>query len=46
MRAQAQQLQHVCSQLIMLTVIGLLVLIYWWVQATVEGSNEHDVALA
>lgn len=30
-------------QLIMLTVIGLLVLIYWWVQPTVEGSNEYEV---
>ena len=26
-------------QLIMLTVIGLLVLIYWWVQPAVEGGN-------
>jgi uncharacterized membrane protein YhaH (DUF805 family) len=31
-------------QLIMLTVIGLLVLIYWWVQPTVDGTNEHSVA--
>ena len=30
-------------QLIMLTVIGLLVLIYWWVQPTVGGSNEYEV---
>ena len=30
-------------QLIMLTVIGLLVLIYWWVQPTVEGGNEYEV---
>ena len=29
-------------QLIMLTVIGLLVLIYWWVQPSSEGSNQHD----
>jgi uncharacterized membrane protein YhaH (DUF805 family) len=29
-------------QLIMLTVIGLLVLIYWWVQPGAEGSNQHD----
>ncbi len=29
-------------QLIMLTVIGLLVLIYWWVQPTVEGTNEYE----
>lgn len=28
-------------QLIMLTVIGLLVLIYWWVQPSDEGSNQH-----
>lgn len=31
-------------QLIMLTVIGLLVLIYWWVQPTADGSNEYDSA--
>ena len=30
-------------QLIMLTGIGLLVLIYWWVQATVDGGNEYEV---
>ena len=30
-------------QLIMLTVIGLLVLIYWWVQPTVEGGNAYEV---
>lgn len=30
-------------QLIMLTVIGLLVLIYWWVQPAVEGGNTHEV---
>ena len=30
-------------QLIMLTVIGLLVLIYWWVQPTVEGGNKYEV---
>jgi uncharacterized membrane protein YhaH (DUF805 family) len=33
-------------QLIMLTVIGLLVLIYWWVQPTAEGSNEYEAAPA
>lgn len=31
-------------QLIMLTGIGLLVLIYWWVQPTVEGGNSYEVA--
>lgn len=31
-------------QLIMLTVIGLLLLIYWWAQPSSEGSNEHDAA--
>ena len=30
-------------QLIMLTVIGLLVLIYWWVQPAAEGSNTFEV---
>ena len=30
-------------QLIMLTVIGLLVLIYWWVQPTDEGGNAYEV---
>ena len=30
-------------QLLMLTVIGLLVLIYWWVQPAVEGGNSHEV---
>ena len=30
-------------QLIMLTVIGLLVLIYWWVQPTVEGGDKYEV---
>ena len=30
-------------QVIMLTVIGLLVLIYWWVQPSVEGSNDYEV---
>lgn len=29
-------------QLIMLTVIGLLVLIYWWAQPGTEGGNAHD----
>jgi len=33
-------------QLIMLTVIGLLVLIYWWVQPTVEGSHDYEVVTA
>jgi len=31
-------------QLIMLTGIGLLLLIYWWVQPTVEGGNAYEVA--
>jgi uncharacterized membrane protein YhaH (DUF805 family) len=31
-------------QLIMLTGIGLLVLIYWWVQPTAEGGNSYEVA--
>ncbi len=31
-------------QLLMLTGIGLLVLIYWWVQPTAEGSNSYEVA--
>ena len=30
-------------QLIMLTVIGLLVLIYLWAQPTVEGGNSYEV---
>ena len=30
-------------QLIMLTVIGLLVLIYWWVQPAVEGGNTYEI---
>jgi uncharacterized membrane protein YhaH (DUF805 family) len=30
-------------QLIMLTGIGLLLLIYWWVQPAAEGSNAHEV---
>ncbi|MEO7885689.1 DUF805 domain-containing protein [Polaromonas sp.] len=29
-------------QLICLTVIGILVLIYWFVQPTAEGSNQYD----
>ncbi len=33
-------------QLIAFTVIGILVLIYWFVQPTAEGSNEHDKAPA
>ena len=31
-------------QLIMLTVIGLLVLIYWWVQPADEGGDTYKVA--
>ena len=31
-------------QLIMLTVIGLLVLIYWWAQPAAEGSNAYEAA--
>ena len=31
-------------QFIMLTGIGLLVLIYWWVQPAGEGSNAYEVA--
>ena len=31
-------------QLLILTGIGLLVLIYWWVQPTVDGSNQYSVA--
>ena len=30
-------------QLLVLTGIGVFVLIYWWAQPTVEGSNAHDV---
>ncbi|HEY3048296.1 MAG TPA: DUF805 domain-containing protein [Polaromonas sp.] len=33
-------------QLIMLTGIGLLLLIYWWVQPTGEGANEYEAASA
>ena len=33
-------------QLIMLTGIGLLVLIYCWVQPTVEGGNTYEVVTA
>lgn len=33
-------------QFLMLTGIGLLLLIYWWVQPTVEGSNSYEVATA
>ena len=29
-------------QLIAFTVIGILVLIYWFVQPSAEGSNQHD----
>jgi uncharacterized membrane protein YhaH (DUF805 family) len=31
-------------QLLSLTGIGFLVLIYWWVQPTAEGANEYDAA--
>lgn len=31
-------------QLLILTGIGLLVLIYWLVQPTVEGGNDYEVA--
>jgi uncharacterized membrane protein YhaH (DUF805 family) len=30
-------------QLILLTGIGLFLLIYWWVQPTVEGGSEYEV---
>ncbi|MHB1199864.1 MAG: DUF805 domain-containing protein [Polaromonas sp.] len=33
-------------QLLMLTGIGLLVLIYWWVQPTGAGTNEYDAGSA
>lgn len=33
-------------QLLGLTGIGLLVLIYWWVQPTGEGGTEYDAATA
>ena len=33
-------------QVIMLTVIGLLVLIYWWVQPTDEGGNAYEVVVS
>ena len=33
-------------QVIMLTVIGLLVLIYWWVQPTDEGGNAYQVVVS
>ncbi|MDD5324921.1 MAG: DUF805 domain-containing protein [Polaromonas sp.] len=33
-------------QLIMLTAVGLLVLIYWWVQPTDAGTNEYSSGLA
>ena len=33
-------------QLIMLTVIGLLVLIYWWVQPAVEAGNTYEVVVS
>ena len=33
-------------QLIMLTVIGLLVLIYWWVQPAVVGGNTYEVVVS
>jgi len=33
-------------QLIMLTVIGFFVLIYWWVQPGSEGGSEYDATSA
>lgn len=33
-------------QLLILTGIGLLVLIYWWVQPTVEAGNAREVVLS
>lgn len=33
-------------QLIILTVIGMVLLIYWWVQPGSEGGNEHDPGAA
>ena len=33
-------------QLVMLTVIGLLVLIYWWVQPTDEDGNAYAVVVS
>ena len=33
-------------QLLSLTVIGSLVLLYWFVQPTTEGSNPHDAPVA
>ncbi len=33
-------------QLIMLTIIGVLVLIYWWVQPGSEGGSEYDAGSA
>ena len=33
-------------QLLMLTVIGLLVLIYWWVQPTDEDGNAYAVVVS
>lgn len=33
-------------QLLSLTVIGSLVLLYWFVQPTAEGSNPHDAPVA
>ena len=33
-------------QVIMLTVIGLLVLIYWWVQPADEGGNAYEVVVS
>lgn len=32
-------------QLIMLTGIGFFLLVYWWAQATTEGSNAHDMVV-
>lgn len=33
-------------QLLSLTIIGSLVLLYWFVQPTAEGSNEYDAVAA
>jgi uncharacterized membrane protein YhaH (DUF805 family) len=33
-------------QLLLFTLIGVLLLIYWWVQPTAEGSNAHDTPAA
>ena len=33
-------------QLLIMTGIGILLLIYWWVQPSAEGSNAHDAVAA